>query len=514
MWKCSASSGSIPSVGSAAPPAPIVAAAPFASKWAISRSSASSRRLSTRSSASSRSVSRISPYGVMWFGLTIARSSPASTQWCRNTLLITLARRQPDAERDVRDAERGLDARDLRLDQADPLDRLDRRRPPLLVAGRERERQAVEDQRLAVEPVLVAAELGDPLRDLELALAPSSPSRPRRSSARSARRRARGRAAATRSSLARPASRLTELTIARPGICSSAVSITSGSVESIWIGAGWVSEIRLTSRRICSASSWRSVSATQTSSTCAPPCDLILGDHHEPVVVVREQQLLGLARALRVDALADERRSRVLDERCRRDHRAHVRRPAGGPAARRRPRDALRERRDVRRRRAAAAADDPDAVALDELAEHRRRAARAARGRSSRRSGPAAAGRRSGCSATGTGQYSPRKRIASRMSSGPVEQLSPITSTAQRLERRQHGADVGPEQHLAAVRQQRDAALDRHRAALELERLAGAEDRRLDLEDVLRGLDDDQVAAAADESLRLLGEHRHQLAEA
>ena len=31
--------------------------------------------------------------------------------------------------------------------------------------------------------------------------------------------------------------------------------------------------------------------------------------------------------------------------------------------------------------------------------------------------------------ATGTGQCSPRKRIASRMSSGPVEQLSPITST-------------------------------------------------------------------------------------
>ncbi len=25
----------------------------------------------------------------MWFGLTIARSSPASTQWCRNTLFST-----------------------------------------------------------------------------------------------------------------------------------------------------------------------------------------------------------------------------------------------------------------------------------------------------------------------------------------------------------------------------------------------------------------------------------------
>ena len=75
----------------------------------------------------------------------------------------------------------------------------------------------------------------------------------------------------TLSSLSRPASRLTELTIARPGIWSSARSITSGSVESTWIGAGWVSETFLTTRRICSSSSWRSVSATQTSSTWAPP---------------------------------------------------------------------------------------------------------------------------------------------------------------------------------------------------------------------------------------------------
>ncbi len=75
----------------------------------------------------------------------------------------------------------------------------------------------------------------------------------------------------TRSALSRPASRLIELTIARPGICSSAASITSGSVESIWIGAGWLSEIRFTTSPICTSSSWRSVSATQTSSTWAPP---------------------------------------------------------------------------------------------------------------------------------------------------------------------------------------------------------------------------------------------------
>ena len=45
-----------------------------------------------------------------------------------------------------------------------------------------------------------------------------------------------------------------------------------------------------------------------------------------------------------------------------------------------------------------------------------------------------------------------------------------------------------------------------------LEGLAGAEDRRLDLEDVLGRLDDDQVGAALDQAARLLGEDLDQLA--
>ena len=126
----------------------------------------------------------------MWFGLTIARSSPASTQWCRKTEFRTARARQADAEGDVGDAERGLHARQLGLDQPDALDRLDRGRLPLLVAGGQREGQRVEDQQLGVHPVLVADELVDALGDLELALARSWPCRPRRSSARSARRRA------------------------------------------------------------------------------------------------------------------------------------------------------------------------------------------------------------------------------------------------------------------------------------------------------------------------------------
>ena len=46
----------------------------------------------------------------------------------------------------------------------------------------------------------------------------------------------------TASALSRPFSMLIELTIARPGICSSAASMTSASVESIRSGAGCVSE--------------------------------------------------------------------------------------------------------------------------------------------------------------------------------------------------------------------------------------------------------------------------------
>ena len=56
--------------------------------------------------------------------------------------------------------------------------------------------------------------------------------------------------------------------------------------------------------------------------------------------------------------------------------------------------------------------------------------------------------------------------------------------------------------------------MDRQRAAGALEGLARAEDRGLDLEDVLRGLDDHQVGAAVDQAGGLLGEDLDQLAEA
>ncbi|CAA9415474.1 MAG: hypothetical protein AVDCRST_MAG64-2611 [uncultured Phycisphaerae bacterium] len=82
------------------------------------------------------------------------------------------------------------------------------------------------------------------------------------------------------------------------------------------------------------------------------------------------------------------------------------------------------------------------------------------------------------------------------------------------LERGEHGGDVRAQEHLAAVGQQGDGDLDRQRPPDVREGLAGAEDGGLDLEDVLRRLDHDQVGAALGETARLLLEDSDEVAEA
>ena len=94
------------------------------------------------------------------------------------------------------------------------------------------------------------------------------------------------------------------------------------------------------------------------------------------------------------------------------------------------------------------------------------------------------------------------------MSSGPVEQLRPITSTLSASSVASAALMSVPSSILPPLGSRRDGGLDRHRAAGGLERLARAEDRGLDLEDVLRGLDDDQVDAALEQPAGLLGEDR------
>ena len=206
----------------------------------------------------------------MWFGLTIARSSPASTQWWRKTELRA-ARAGGETPKETLET-----PSEVFTPGSPDLMRL----IPSIVSTAEGRHSSSPVVSVKVRASKISASGSRPCSSQQrsrIRLATSSlrsavfaiPSSSMVSAIRAAP--CDFASGATRSSLARPASRLTELTIARPGILSRAASITSGSVESTWIGAGCVSEIRCTTSPIWSSSSWRSVRATQTSSTWAPP---------------------------------------------------------------------------------------------------------------------------------------------------------------------------------------------------------------------------------------------------
>ena len=76
--------------------------------------------------------------------------------------------RQPEA--DVGQAEHGERAGDLGLDPPDRLDRGDGVAAQVVVAGRQRERQGVEDQVARLQPVALGGDLGDAVGDLHLPL--------------------------------------------------------------------------------------------------------------------------------------------------------------------------------------------------------------------------------------------------------------------------------------------------------------------------------------------------------
>ncbi len=206
----------------------------------------------------------------MWLGLTIARSSPAWTQWCRNTELSTARALDPTPKETLETPSEVFTSGICSLialipaivstadgrHSSSPVVSVNVRQSKINSCGsRPCSSQQRSRMRLAIS-TLRAAVFAIPTSSIVSAISAA----PWASAT-----------GTTRSSLARPASRLTELTIARPGICSRARSITSGSVESIWIGAGCVSDTFFATSRICSSSSVRSVSATQRSSTCAPP---------------------------------------------------------------------------------------------------------------------------------------------------------------------------------------------------------------------------------------------------
>ena len=99
------------------------------------------------------------------------------------------------------------------------------------------------------------------------------------------------------------------------------------------------------------------------------------------------------------------------------------------------------------------------------------------------------------------------------MSSGPVEQLRPITSTLSASSVASTAEMSVPSSILPPLGSSETEVWIGTARPVSLERLARAEDRGLDLEDVLRGLDDQQVGAAVDEARGLLLEDLDELAE-
>ena len=81
-----------------------------------------------------------------------------------------VARRGLEAERHVRQPEHGVRARQLGLDAADRLDRLHRVAAEVVVAGRQRERERVEDQVGRLEAVALDRDVVDALGDAHLPL--------------------------------------------------------------------------------------------------------------------------------------------------------------------------------------------------------------------------------------------------------------------------------------------------------------------------------------------------------
>src|SRR6185312_3119415 len=379
----------------------------------------------------------------MWLGLTIARSSPASTQWCRKPELST-ARAVGETPKETFETPSevltcGSACLSWRMPSivstadgrhsSSPVVSVKVSRSKMSSSGSSPcSSQASSLMRWAIS-TLRAAVLAIPTSSMVRAMtaAPCWMA-----------------SGTTVSSLSRPASRLTELTIARPGICSRALRMTSGSVESIWIGERDALDDLAHLLVLVLALGERDADVEHVGAAL----DLVLGHLHEAVVVVGQQQLLGLARALRVDALANQRGARVLHERGGGDHRADVRRARRRARPDRVARAALDDGGDVVGRRAAAAADDRHAEALDELAQDLgQRLGLLGEDR-------LAVGALQGQAGVGDAVHRHRAVLAEEadgvahvLGAGGAVQAERVD--LQGLQRGEDGADVGPEQHLA-----------------------------------------------------------------
>ena len=258
----------------------------------------------------------------MWFGLTIARSRPASTQWCRKTELRTARARGETPNETFETPSEVL---------TPGISSLTRRMPsivstadglPLVVAGGQRERQDVEDQRLALEAVLLA-QLGDALGDLDLAVGGLG-----HADLVDRQRDERG--------AVLDGERDDDVGLVLAGLevdrvdDRAARDLLERELDDVGLGRVDLDRGRLGEADALGDLAHLLVLVLALGERDAEvehvgaALDLVLGDLQQAVVVVGEQQLLGLARALRVDALADHRRARLLHERRGGDHRRDV----------------------------------------------------------------------------------------------------------------------------------------------------------------------------------------------
>ena len=130
----------------------------------------SARRSQTRSRQTSRCSSGSRLSGTILPAWTIAESSPACDALVEEHAVEGVAGGRVEAEADVGHAERGVRAGDLGLDPPDRLDRVDRVAAQVVVAGRQRERERVEDQVARRQAVALDGDLVDAVGDLHLPL--------------------------------------------------------------------------------------------------------------------------------------------------------------------------------------------------------------------------------------------------------------------------------------------------------------------------------------------------------
>ena len=236
---------------------------------------------------------------------------------------------------------------------------------------------------------------------------------------------------------------------------------------------------------------------------------LLAGDGENAVVVVAEEQLLHLAAALRIDPLADEQRPRFLLQRRRLQSAGEHRHPPRRLARRRRSAHGLDDGFQMSRRRAAAAAHDGEAEVADEARQVFGEVARRQRIMSHSLAILRYASVRLAAQRQRRVLGERPQRVDHLLGTGRA--IEPHDVRAGGAEQRGGGKRLGAEQH-AARGIERDLGDERHAPPHFLLRLARPEELRAQLEQVLRGLGDQAIDAPLQERDGLLAKDLDELA--